>query len=103
MVAGEFPPHILDYLLDRPGSRVTQFHPPGPHGQLPPHFCHLAPHGLVGITSIQKLADIDAQMLLFEAFEDDNILLVSPYVPLALRMFRGARILSWPPRIVRRT
>jgi hypothetical protein len=25
VVAGEFPPHILDYLLDRPGSRITRF------------------------------------------------------------------------------
>ena len=93
VVAGEFPPHVLDQLLDHPQSSILQIHPPGPHGHLPPHFHHLAGRGFQGATSLQKIVGLQAETVLFEAYAKGGLLAVSPFVPLVLRMFPNAKTL----------
>lgn len=88
IVVAEFPPHLLDRMLQS-GISITQIHPPTPDGDLPAHFHHLARHGLRGVIDFKALAEESAEMLIFEGFRDACDIFVSPLVPVTLRMFPG--------------
>lgn len=89
IVAGEFPPHVLEPLL-RDGLTLTQLHPPSPHGDRPPHFHHLRTEGFRGVCSLAELDGKDYDMVLFHGHQKDGTLLVSPLVPIVFRLFPQA-------------
>lgn len=91
LVAGEFPPHLLDELL-HDGAMVTQIHPLTHHGDKPPHFRHLARFGLRGLIDLQDLATTSFDIVLIHGSKNGDRVSVSPLVPIVLQMFQGAEI-----------
>lgn len=89
LVAGEFPPHLLEELLDA-NIKVTQLHPAHDGDFDPPHFHHLAVYGLRGITSLHDLANIECDSVLVHGVEVGTEIRVSALVPIVLRMFPNA-------------
>jgi len=83
VIAGEFPPHLIEFLLSSLGS-VVQFHPPSHGFGGPPHFRHLAPQGLRGITDLRDMPD-DISAVIVHAVINGSKLLVSPLLPLLLQ------------------
>lgn len=91
LVAGEFPPHLLEEMLYA-GIRVTQMHAPTEHGDTPPHFHHLAPLGLRGVTTLQEItgAEFDALLVHGAVVEGGAKILVAAIVPVVSRMLPHA-------------
>jgi hypothetical protein len=89
LVAGEFPPHMIEGLLAY-GVDVTQIHPPHDGRFGPPHFHHLGPLGLRGLTTLLELAQIQVDVVLVHGAFDGKDVHVSPIVPIILRMYPDA-------------
>lgn len=98
LVAGEFPPHILDVLLDH--ASVYQLHPTTPNGYPPPHFHHFYGRKFVGETRLEALVDIQFDEVVFEGISnqqpraeamDESALYVSMAVPIVLKAFQESK------------
>lgn len=89
LVVGEFPPYILEDLL-ADGISLTQIHPPHEGTRTPPHFHHLTPLGLRGLSSLQELAGVRCDVMLVHGAVVGDEVRVSPLVPIVLRMFPEA-------------
>lgn len=107
LVAGEFPPHILEQLLAE-DIAVAQIHPAHDGGFAPAHFHHLAPYGLKGFISLHDLAEIQCDIVLVHGTVIGSAIRVSPLVPIVLRMFPQAERYLLPddhvaPHMIART
>lgn len=91
LAAGQFPPHLLEELLAG-GIAVTQIHPPAHDGGIPPHFRHLAVYGMRGVTDLQDLATVRADVILVHGALDGSAVRVSSLVPIVLRLFPAAEV-----------
>lgn len=91
IIAGEFPPHVMDDLLDE-GIQLTQIHPLDHEGYPPPHFYHHEPRGLRGISSLQDLAAVPCDTVLLCGAAAGDQVRVSTLVPIVLRMFPEADV-----------
>jgi len=90
LAAGEFPSKLLEELLLQ-DVFVTQIHPFTPHGDVPPHFYHLARRGLRGLTNLQDLVPLQFDAVIFHGSKQGETVNVSMLVPVVLRMFQDAQ------------
>jgi hypothetical protein len=70
LAIGDFPPHILHQML-AVGGQVAQCHHLDHHGNLPPHFRHLAPYGLKPV-SIHDVEFSSYSLVVFRGFVEGN-------------------------------